>query len=73
MPEPLMWRQGAINIFHARRVILDTCLFTITHEKGADNCNAQFHAQIENIIANKTPSGLLLVWTAPEDSASRGV
>ena len=73
MPEPLMWWQGAISIFHARRVILDMCLFTIIHEKGADNWNAQFHAQIEKIIANKTPPRLMLVWTVPEDSASRGV
>jgi hypothetical protein len=27
----------------------------------------------QNIISNKTPPGLLLVWTAPVDSASRGV
>ena len=67
MPEPLMWWQGAISIFHARCVILDMCLFTNIHE------NAQFHAQIEKIIANKTPPGLMLVWTAPEYSASRGV
>ena len=26
-----------------------------------------------NIIENKTPPRLLLLWTAPEDSASRGV
>ena len=44
MPEPLMWWQGAIDIFHARSVILDMCLFTIIHEKGAGNWNAQFHA-----------------------------
>ena len=73
MPEPLMLWQGAISIFHARRVILDMCLFTIIHEEGVGNCNAQFHAQIEKIIANKTPPGLLLVQTAPEYSASRGV
>ena len=73
MPEPLMWWQGAIGIFHARRVILDMCLFTIIHEKGAGNWNSQLHAQIEKIIANKTPPGLMLVWTAPEYSASRGM
>ena len=73
MPEPLMWWQRAISIFRARCVILDMCLFTIIHEKGAGNWNAQFHAQIEKIIANKTPPGLMLVWTAPEDLASRGV
>ena len=73
MPEPLMWWQGDICIFHARRVIPDMCLFTIIHEKGAGNWNSQFHAQIEKIIANKTPPGLMLVWTVPEDSASRGV
>ena len=44
MPEPLMWSQGAIGIFHGRRVILDMCLFTVIHEKGAGNWNAQFHA-----------------------------
>ena len=44
MPEPLMWWQGAIDIFHAGRVILDMCLFTVIHEKGAGNWNAQFHA-----------------------------
>ena len=49
------------------------CLFTIIHEKGAGNWNAQFHAQIEKIIANKTPPGLMVVWTVPEDSASRGL
>ena len=49
------------------------CLFTIIHEKGAGNWNSQFHAQIKKIIANKTPPGLMLVWTVPEDSASRGV
>ena len=73
MPEPLMWWQGAIGIFHARRVILVMYLFSIIHDKGAGNWNSQFHAQIEKIIANKTPPGLMLVWTVPEDSASRGV
>ncbi len=52
MPGPLRWWQGAIGIFHARRVILDMCLFTIIHEKGVGNWNSQFHAQIEKIIAN---------------------
>ena len=65
--------RGAIGIFHVRCVILDMCLFTIIHEKGAGNWNAQFHAQIEKIIPNKTPPWLMLVWTVPEDSASRGV
>lgn len=73
MPEPLMWWQGAISIFHARRFILDMCLFTIIHEKGAGNWNVQFHAQIKKTIINKTPPELMLVWTAPEDSASRGM
>ena len=73
MLEPLMWWQGAVSIFHARRVILDMCLFTITHEKGARNWNVEFHAQIAKIIANETPPGLMLVWTASEYSASRGV
>ena len=68
-----MWLQGAIGIFHARRVILNMCLFTIIQEKWAGYWNAQFHAQIEKIIANKTPPGLMLVWTAPEYSSSRGV
>ena len=48
-----------MSIFRARRVILDMCLFTIIHEKGAGNWNSQFHAQIEKIIANKTPPGAL--------------
>ena len=31
----------------------------------ASNRDAQSHAQIEKIIANKTPPGLMLVWTVP--------
>ena len=53
MPEPLMWWQGAIGIFHARSVILDMCLFTVIHEKGDGNWNAQFHAVIENITVKQ--------------------
>ena len=55
MLEPLIWWQGTTGIFHARRVILDMCLFTIIHEKGVGNWNSQFHAQIEKIIETKLP------------------
>ena len=38
----------------------------IIHEKMAGNRDAQFHAQIKsNIIANKTPPGLLIVGRYP--------
>ena len=53
MPEPLMWWQRAIGIFHARSVTLDMCLFTVIHEKGAGIWDAQFHAQIENITVKQ--------------------
>ena len=55
-------------------VLSSICVYSLSFtRKGAGNWNSQFHAQIEKIIANKTPPGLLLVWTTPEYSASRGV
>ena len=44
----------------------------ITHEKMAGNRDAQSHAQM-NLVANKTPPGLLLVERYPLFHTSRGM
>ena len=55
-------------------VLSSTCVYSLSFtRKGPVIGMPQFHAQIEQIIANKTPPGLMLVGTVPEDSASRGV
>ena len=66
MPESLMWRLGAVSIFHARWVILKMSgLRSSFMRKMADNRDAQSHDQKikikSKIIANKTPPGLMLV------------
>ena len=52
---------GDISIFHARRVILDMCLFTIIHEKVAGIRDAQFHAQKSNQSIMKQNSPRIVV------------
>ena len=58
MPESLMWRLGAVSIFHARWVILTMSVDSLViHEKVAGNRDAQFHAlnQIKYKYQTKLP------------------
>ena len=47
MTKSLMKRRGAVNIFHARWVILTMSVYSLViHEKAAGNWDAQSYDQI---------------------------
>jgi hypothetical protein len=76
MPKSLMKRQGAVSVFHARWFILTMSVYSLViHEKVAGNWDAQSYDQNQNqnIIIKQNSPELLLVWRAPEDSASHGL
>ena len=45
----------------------------VIHEKVAGDWDVQPYDQNQNIIMKQNSPGLLLVWRAPEDSASHGL
>ena len=71
-----MKRHGAVNIFHARWVILTMSVCSLViHDKVAGNWDAQSYDQNQNqnIIMEQNSPRSLLVWRAPEDSARHGL
>ena len=60
-----MERQEVVGIFHAKRVILRSSVYSlaIAREKGG-NRDSQSRTQKCKLL-NKTPSGLMLLFTAP--------
>ena len=76
MPKSLMKWQGAVNILHARWVILTLSVYSLViHEKVFGNWDSQSYDQNQNqnIIMKQKSLGSLLVWRAPEDSARHGL
>ena len=64
-----MERQEVVGIFHAKRVILRSSVYSlaIAREKGGNRDAQSQTAKRKELTHNqtKTPLGLLLVWTIP--------
>ena len=72
VPVPLMKRQGAVNIFHAKRVILMMSVYSLVLAR--EGLVIGMPSPRIKIANNKTNSSRkLLVWRAPEDLASHGL
>ena len=67
MPESLMWRLGVVSIFHARWVILmmSGLRSSFTRKWLVTEMPSSMLKSNQSITSNKTPPGLLLVWTVP--------
>ena len=75
MPESLMWRLGDVSIFHAWWVILTMSGLrsSFTREWLVTGMPSPMLKSNQNVIANKTPPGLLLVGRYPLFRASHGL
>ena len=75
MPESLMWRLGAVRVFHARWVILTMSGLCSSFMRKwlVTGMPSPMLKSNQNIIANKAPPGLLLVGQYPLFRTSRGV
>ena len=67
-----MERQGVVSIFHAKRVILMMSVYSLVLAR--EGLVIGMPSPMFKIANNKSNSpGKLLVWGAPEDSASHGL
>ena len=72
VPVPLMKRQGVVSIFHVKRVILTMSVYSlvIARERVVIGMPSPLKKQKNN---ETNSPGKLIVWRAPEDSASHGL
>ena len=71
VPVPLMERHGVVSIFHAKRVILTMGVYSLVIARERLVIGMPSH--VKKIYNETNSPGKLLVWRAPEDSASLGL